>query len=112
MSSLTGCCPSGDTMRSPTARAECFNEYAMGETLDAIAGFEEDRLFTKVMEQLRHRVDIDTAHLQTDTTNFSVAGEYDDGDVEMLILSFLPPEASKVLHHLGSPYEKAFEGSV
>ncbi|MDX9825377.1 MAG: hypothetical protein RBU26_10610 [Sphaerochaeta sp.] len=99
-------------MRSPTARVECFNEYAMSETLDAIAGFEEDRLFTKVMEQLRHRVDIDTAHLQTDTTNFTVAGEYDDGGVEMLILSSLPPEESKVLHHLGSPYEKAFEGSV
>ncbi len=66
----------------PGARAECFNEYAMGETLDAIAGFGEDRLFTKVMEHLRHRVGIDTAHLHADATNFSVAGEYDDGGVE------------------------------
>ena len=66
----------------PGARAEYFNEYAMGETLDAIAKFGEDRLFTKVLEHLRHRVNIDMAHLHADTTNFSVAGEYDDGGVE------------------------------
>jgi transposase len=66
----------------PGARAEYFNEYAMGETLDAIAEFGEDRLFTKVMEHIRHRVNIDMAHLHADTTNFSVAGEYDDGGVE------------------------------
>jgi len=34
------------------------------------------------------------------------------GGVEMLIRSSLPPEVCKVLHHLGSPYEKAFEGSM
>ncbi len=64
------------------ARAEDFNEYTMGETLDAIAGFGEDRLFAEVLEHLRHRVDIDMAYLHADTTNFSVSGEYDDGGVE------------------------------
>ena len=54
----------------------------MGETLDAIAKFGEDRLFTKVLGHLRNRVNIDMAHLHADTTNFSVAGEYDDGGLE------------------------------
>jgi hypothetical protein len=34
----------------PGARAEQFNEYTMGETLDAIAKFGEDRLFARVLE--------------------------------------------------------------
>jgi transposase len=63
-------------------RREYFNEYAMGETLDAIAKFGEDKLFTKVMEHLRQQVEIDMSHLHADTTNFSVAGEYNNGGVE------------------------------
>jgi transposase len=66
----------------PGARAEQFNEYTMGETLDAIAGFGEDRLFARVLEHLRQRMELDMSHLHADTTNFSVAGEYDDGGVE------------------------------
>jgi transposase len=54
----------------------------MGETLDAIAGFGEDRLFARVLEHLRQRMELDMSHLHADTTNFSVAGEYDDGGVE------------------------------
>ncbi|MGB4408489.1 MAG: IS1634 family transposase [Sphaerochaeta sp.] len=63
----------------PGARAEYFNEYTMGETLDAIVKFGEDKLFAKVLEHLRQQVDIDMAHLHADTSNFSVAGEYYDG---------------------------------
>jgi transposase len=66
----------------PGARAEYFNEYTMGETLDAIVKFGEDRLFAKVLGHLRQQVAIDMSHLHADTTNFSVAGEYDDGGVE------------------------------
>lgn len=65
----------------PGSRAEYFNEYAMGETLDAIVKFGEDKLFAKVLEHLRQQVGIDMSHLHADTTNFSVAGNYDDGGV-------------------------------
>lgn len=65
----------------PGARAEYFNEYAMGETLDAIVRFGEDKLFAKVLGHLRQQVEIDMSHLHADTTNFSVAGNYDDGGV-------------------------------
>ncbi|MFA6682406.1 MAG: IS1634 family transposase [Sphaerochaeta sp.] len=65
----------------PGARAEYFNEYTMGETLDAIVKFGEDRLFTKVLEHLRKQVEINMSQLHADTTNFSVEGNYDDGGV-------------------------------
>ena len=70
----------------PGARAEYFNEYTMGETLDAIAKFGEDKLFTKVMEHLRQLVDIDMAYLHADTTNFSVAGEYNTAGASPAVL--------------------------
>ena len=57
-------------------RREYFNEYAMGETLDAIAKFGEDKLFTKVMEHLRLQVDIDMSHLHADTTNADASFKY------------------------------------
>lgn len=58
-----------------------FNEYAMGETLDAIQRFGESRLFALVLEHLRKLIHLDVTHLHADTTNFSVAGEYDDGGI-------------------------------
>jgi len=64
------------------ARASYFNEHTMGETLDAIAKFGEDKLFAKVLEHIRLQVEIDMGHLHADTSNFSVAGEYDDGGME------------------------------
>lgn len=70
----------------PSARAEYFNEYTMGETLDAIAKFGEDKLFTKVMEHLRQLVDIDMAYLHADTSNFSVAGEYNTAGADPAVL--------------------------
>jgi len=66
----------------PGVRPEDLNEYAMGETLDAIKKFGGSKLFTLVLEHIRGQVNLDMAHLHADTTNFSVAGEYDDGGVE------------------------------
>jgi transposase len=66
----------------PGVRAEHFNEYTMGETLDAIARFGEDKLFARVLGHIRQRIALDMTHLHADTTNFSVAGEYDNGGVE------------------------------
>ncbi|MPM93618.1 IS1634 family transposase ISMac5 [bioreactor metagenome] len=54
----------------------------MGETLDAIVRFGEGELFAKVLGHLRRQVAIDMSHLHADTTNFSVAGQYDDGELE------------------------------
>jgi len=65
----------------PGVRPEYMNEYAMGETLDAIKKFGGSKLFFLLLEHLKSQINIDLTHLHADTTNFSVAGEY-DSDVE------------------------------
>jgi len=60
----------------PGICADDFNEYVMGETLDAVAAFGEDTLFFHIMKHVRTQIDIPLSRLHADTTNFSVQGAY------------------------------------
>lgn len=64
----------------PGVRPEYLTKYAMGETLDAIKKFGGSKLFSLVLQHLRSQIELDLTHLHVDTTNFSVAGEYENGE--------------------------------
>lgn len=53
------------------------NEYALGETLDAIAEYGPTRLFTGIVLRMMEKLPLGTQRLHHDTTSISVTGEYD-----------------------------------
>lgn len=57
--------------------AKHLNEYALGETLDAIAEYGPTRLFTGIVLRMMEKLPLDAQRLHHDTTSISVTGEYD-----------------------------------
>ena len=53
------------------------NEYALGETLDAIAEYGPTRLFTGIVLRMMEKLPLGAQRLHHDTTSISVTGEYD-----------------------------------
>lgn len=58
-------------------KPEHLNEYALGETLDAIAAYGPTRLFTGIVLRMMERLPLGIQRLHHDTTSINVTGEYD-----------------------------------
>ena len=74
----------------PDVKKEHFSDFAIGETLEAIAEFGGDKLFAQVLEHIRLQGDFDMSHLYAESKSFSTAGNYykEDDDPTYLHVTF------------------------
>jgi transposase len=66
-------------------RPEHLNEYALGETLDAIASYGPTRLFTGIVLRMMKNMPMGIQRLHHDTTSINVTGDYDNDSRTRLI---------------------------
>jgi len=66
-------------------RPEHLNEYALGETLDAIAAYGPTRLFTGIVLRMMKNMPMGIQRLHHDTTSINVTGDYDNESRTRLI---------------------------
>ena len=66
-------------------RPEHLNEYALGETLDAIASYGPTRLFTGIVLRMMKNMPMGIQRLHHDTTSINVTGDYDSESRTRLI---------------------------
>jgi len=66
-------------------KREYLNEYALGETLDAIASYGPTRLFTGIVLRVMKNMPMGIQRLHHDTTTINVTGEYDNESRTRLI---------------------------
>jgi transposase len=66
-------------------KPEYLNEYAFGETLDAIAAYGPTRLFTGIVLRMMQNMPMGIQRLHHDTTSINVTGDYDNESRTRLI---------------------------
>jgi len=66
-------------------KPEHLNEYALGETLDAIAAYGPTRLFTGIVLRMMKNMPMGIQRLHHDTTSINVTGDYDNESRTRLI---------------------------
>jgi len=74
-----------ERLLGPGIKPEHLNEYALGETLDAIASYGPTRLFTGIVLRMMKNMPMGIQRLHHDTTSINVTGEYDNESRTRLI---------------------------